>query len=180
MVSERPTARRGIHLEPGERLALGFQFHIANSRTEQAIREARAALRREYEDVRRTAPRPRSDRRADGGDAQSSSGWYGQPTEDRGRGRLLWRLSGRHDRPISSSNSKRLRSVTPGPGTRLFVRRRLVPPLARPARGPRDRFFEGGHARVRSREKHRGVDPLGQCNAARGILLATTAAFARQ
>ena len=32
-------ARRGVHLEPGERLALGFQFHIANSR-EQAIREA--------------------------------------------------------------------------------------------------------------------------------------------
>ena len=32
-------ARCGIHLEPGERLALGFQFHIANSR-EQAIREA--------------------------------------------------------------------------------------------------------------------------------------------
>ncbi len=32
-------ARRGIQLEPGERMALGFQFHIANSR-EQAIREA--------------------------------------------------------------------------------------------------------------------------------------------
>src|ERR1700749_746622 len=32
-------ARRGIHLEPGERLALGYQFHIANSR-EQAIKEA--------------------------------------------------------------------------------------------------------------------------------------------
>jgi hypothetical protein len=32
-------ARRGIHLEPGERLALGYQFHIASSR-EQAMREA--------------------------------------------------------------------------------------------------------------------------------------------
>src|SRR6185437_14314432 len=32
-------ARRGIKLELGERLALGYQFHIANSR-EQAIREA--------------------------------------------------------------------------------------------------------------------------------------------
>jgi alkanesulfonate monooxygenase SsuD/methylene tetrahydromethanopterin reductase-like flavin-dependent oxidoreductase (luciferase family) len=32
-------ARRGIQLEPGERLALGYQFHIANSR-EQAIKEA--------------------------------------------------------------------------------------------------------------------------------------------
>src|SRR6201996_1980073 len=32
-------ARRGIHLELGERLALGYQFHIASSR-EQAIREA--------------------------------------------------------------------------------------------------------------------------------------------
>jgi len=30
-------ARRGIHLELGERLALGYQFHIASSR-EQAIR----------------------------------------------------------------------------------------------------------------------------------------------
>jgi alkanesulfonate monooxygenase SsuD/methylene tetrahydromethanopterin reductase-like flavin-dependent oxidoreductase (luciferase family) len=32
-------ARRGVELELGERLALGYQFHIANSR-EQAIREA--------------------------------------------------------------------------------------------------------------------------------------------
>src|SRR5262249_61136845 len=32
-------ARRGIELELGERLALGYQFHIASSR-EQAIREA--------------------------------------------------------------------------------------------------------------------------------------------
>ena len=32
-------ARRGIKLELGERLALGYQFHIASSR-EQAIREA--------------------------------------------------------------------------------------------------------------------------------------------
>jgi alkanesulfonate monooxygenase SsuD/methylene tetrahydromethanopterin reductase-like flavin-dependent oxidoreductase (luciferase family) len=32
-------ARRGIHLEPGERLALGYQFHISSSR-EQAIKEA--------------------------------------------------------------------------------------------------------------------------------------------
>jgi hypothetical protein len=32
-------ARRGIRLELGERLALGFQFHIANSR-EDGMREA--------------------------------------------------------------------------------------------------------------------------------------------
>jgi len=32
-------ARRGVHLELGERLALGYQFHISSSR-EQAIREA--------------------------------------------------------------------------------------------------------------------------------------------
>jgi alkanesulfonate monooxygenase SsuD/methylene tetrahydromethanopterin reductase-like flavin-dependent oxidoreductase (luciferase family) len=32
-------ARRGVQLEPGERLALGFQFHISSSK-EQAIREA--------------------------------------------------------------------------------------------------------------------------------------------
>jgi len=31
-------ARRGVKLELGERLALGYQFHIAKSR-EQAIRE---------------------------------------------------------------------------------------------------------------------------------------------
>jgi hypothetical protein len=32
-------ARRGIHLELGERLALGYQFHVASSRA-QAMREA--------------------------------------------------------------------------------------------------------------------------------------------
>src|SRR5205807_8962257 len=32
-------ARRGVKLELGERLALGYQFHISSSR-EQAIREA--------------------------------------------------------------------------------------------------------------------------------------------
>jgi len=32
-------ARRGIKVELGERLALGYQFHIASSR-EQAMREA--------------------------------------------------------------------------------------------------------------------------------------------
>jgi alkanesulfonate monooxygenase SsuD/methylene tetrahydromethanopterin reductase-like flavin-dependent oxidoreductase (luciferase family) len=32
-------AKRGVKLELGERLAIGFQFHIANSR-EQAIKEA--------------------------------------------------------------------------------------------------------------------------------------------
>jgi hypothetical protein len=36
---QSPYARRGIKLELGERLALGYQFHIASSR-EQAIREA--------------------------------------------------------------------------------------------------------------------------------------------
>jgi alkanesulfonate monooxygenase SsuD/methylene tetrahydromethanopterin reductase-like flavin-dependent oxidoreductase (luciferase family) len=32
-------ARRGVHLEPGERMALGYQFHISSSK-EQAIKEA--------------------------------------------------------------------------------------------------------------------------------------------
>ena len=32
-------ARRGVHLQPGEKLALGYQFHIASSK-EQAIKEA--------------------------------------------------------------------------------------------------------------------------------------------
>src|SRR6202035_4227445 len=40
MIGFQPAyARRGIKLELGERLALGYQFHIASSR-EQAIREA--------------------------------------------------------------------------------------------------------------------------------------------
>ena len=40
MIGFQPAyARRGIKLEFGERLALGYQFHIA-SRREQAIREA--------------------------------------------------------------------------------------------------------------------------------------------
>ena len=38
-------ARRGIELELGERLALGYQFHIASSR-EQAIREAARITKR--------------------------------------------------------------------------------------------------------------------------------------
>jgi hypothetical protein len=38
-------ARRGIRLEPGERLALGYQFHIASSR-KQAIREAARITKR--------------------------------------------------------------------------------------------------------------------------------------
>jgi alkanesulfonate monooxygenase SsuD/methylene tetrahydromethanopterin reductase-like flavin-dependent oxidoreductase (luciferase family) len=60
-------ARRGIKLELGERLALGYQFHIAPSREDP---RGGAALRREHENVRRIAPRAGLDRRADRGDAR--------------------------------------------------------------------------------------------------------------
>ena len=66
-------ARRGIELELGERLSLGYQFHIAESR-EAAMRAAATALRREHEDVRRAAPGARADRRADRRDARSAAG----------------------------------------------------------------------------------------------------------
>jgi hypothetical protein len=64
MIGFRQAYKRcGISLELGERLVLGYQFHIAPSR-EQAIREAAPALRREHEDVRRIAPRAGLDRPA--------------------------------------------------------------------------------------------------------------------
>ena len=62
-------ARRGIKLELGERLALGYQFHIASSR-EQAIREAAP----HYEENMKMFGELRLvralDRRADRGDAR--------------------------------------------------------------------------------------------------------------
>ncbi len=46
MIGFQPAyARRGIKLELGERLALGYQFHIASS-SEQAIREAARITKR--------------------------------------------------------------------------------------------------------------------------------------
>src|SRR5262252_4697211 len=48
-------ARRGIKLELGERLALGYQFHISSSR-EQAMREAAPHYERNMKNVGRIAP----------------------------------------------------------------------------------------------------------------------------
>jgi alkanesulfonate monooxygenase SsuD/methylene tetrahydromethanopterin reductase-like flavin-dependent oxidoreductase (luciferase family) len=62
-------ARRGIRLELGERLALGYQFHIASSR-QQAIREAAPHYEENMKMFRRIAPRAGADRRADRGDAR--------------------------------------------------------------------------------------------------------------
>ena len=64
-------ARRGIHLELGERLALGYHFHIASSR-EQAIREAAP----HYEENMKMFGELRGaclDRRADRGDARPAA-----------------------------------------------------------------------------------------------------------
>ena len=70
-------ARRGIKLELGERLALGYQFHIASSR-EQAIREAAP----HYEENMKMFGELRLvralDRRADRGDARPPPGRHRQ------------------------------------------------------------------------------------------------------
>jgi hypothetical protein len=99
--------RRGIKLELGERLALGYQFHFASSR-EQAIREASPALRREHEDVRRIAPRAGTQRRADRGDARPAAGGDREIADNRryGESRRLpgWSAGGH------------LRAVEGGPG----------------------------------------------------------------
>ena len=62
-------ARRGVKLELGERLALGYQFHIASNR-EQAIREAAP----HYEENMKMFGELRlvrgADRRADRGDTR--------------------------------------------------------------------------------------------------------------
>ena len=54
-------ARRGIKLAIGEKLSLGYQFHIAES-NEAAMKKARRLLRREHEDVRRAPPGTRHHR----------------------------------------------------------------------------------------------------------------------
>ena len=93
-------ARRGIELELGERLSLGYQFFIAESR-EAAMRKAGKVLRREHEDVRRAAPGARDHRRADRRDARSAAGAQHQAAAHRGRGegrRLPGRHAGRHHR----------------------------------------------------------------------------------
>ena len=95
-------ARRGIKLELGERLALGYQFHIADEPRAGDPR-GRAALRREHEDVRRIAPGAGAHRRADRGDARSRAGRHRQTADDRGRGEG-GRLPRRHGRRTSSSS----------------------------------------------------------------------------
>ena len=71
-------ARRGIKLELGERLSLGFQFFIAR-KPRGGDPRGRQILRREHEDVRRTAPGARALRRADRGDARSQR-WPAPPS----------------------------------------------------------------------------------------------------
>ena len=93
-------ARRGIKLELGERLALGYQFHIAASPRAGDPR-GRPALRRKYENVWRVAAGARPDRRADCGDARSPAGRFDQTAAHRGRGerrRFPGWPAGRHRR----------------------------------------------------------------------------------
>ncbi len=96
-------ARRGVKLELGERLALGFQFHIAKSR-EAGDPRGGAALRREHEDVRRIAPGARAltdEQIAAMRDPKLAATDQTAAHRGRGEGR---RLPGRHARPTSSSS----------------------------------------------------------------------------
>ena len=86
----------------GERLALGFQFYLADS-LEAGMREAAQVLRREHEDVRRVASGARADRRADRDHASSEAGGDGEAAADRGCGegrRLPDRHAGQHHRAV--------------------------------------------------------------------------------
>ena len=78
-------AKMGKHIELGERLCFGFHFYIGDSK-EDGITRARQILRREHEDVRRTAAGARDDRRADRDHARSEARADGEAAADRGRG----------------------------------------------------------------------------------------------
>ncbi len=95
-------ARRGVKLELGERLALGYQFHIASSR-EQAIREAAP----HYEENMKMFGELRLvralTRRADRGDARPRARRRDQIAAHRGCGEGR-RLPRRHGRRTSSSS----------------------------------------------------------------------------
>ena len=89
-------AKQGKHIELGERLCFGFHFYMADSKAD-GIRRGGEILRREHEDVRRAAPGPRDDRRADRDHARSEARAGGEAAADRGRGerrRLPDRLAG--------------------------------------------------------------------------------------
>ena len=94
-------AKQGKHIELGERLCFGFHFYMADSK--RRWHPARGeVLRGEHEDVRRAAPGPRDDRRADRDHARSEACAGGEAAADRGRGerrRLPDRLGGRDHRP---------------------------------------------------------------------------------
>jgi hypothetical protein len=76
--------RRGIELELGERLALGYQFHIASSR-EQAICEAAPHYEENMKMFGEFAPRAGIERRADCGDAGPAAHRHREFADDRGR-----------------------------------------------------------------------------------------------
>ena len=105
-------ARRGIQLELGR--APGARLPVPHL-VEQGAGDprGRAALRREHEDVRRTAPGAGADRRADRGDARSGAGRHGQPADDRGRGEGR-RLPGRHARADIIEQLKAVEKRFPG------------------------------------------------------------------
>ena len=92
-------ARRGIRLELGEWLTLGYQFHIASS-PEQAIREAASHYEENMKMVRRIAPRAGLDPRADHGDARPAAGRHREIADDRGCGEGGRFLAGRPEEII--------------------------------------------------------------------------------
>ena len=146
-------ARRGIKLELGERLALGYQFHIASSR-EQAIREAAP----HYEENMKMFGELRLvralDRRADRGDARPAAGRHGQIADDRGRGegrRLPRRPAGGHHRAAEGGREALSR---PRPG---HLRHPARHPARRPARRPRPLREGGDPGLPRHQDRRRGA-----------------------
>ena len=86
--------------QAGERLALGYQFCIAESR-EAGIAQGRQLLRREHEDVRRAPAGARHHRPADRRHARSPARAQHETAAHRGcgeGGRLSGRHAGRHHR----------------------------------------------------------------------------------
>ena len=152
-------ARRGVKLELGERLALGYQFHIALEPRAGDPR-GRPALRREHEDVRRVAPGAGADRRADCSDARPEAGRHGQTADDRGcgeGGRLPGGPTGGYHRAAEGGREALSR---PRPRD---LRDPARHPARRPARRPRP-FCQGRDTGLpRHQARRRGaVDPRDQ------------------
>src|SRR5437868_11930657 len=142
--------RRRTGLELGERLALGYEFHIAPSR-EQAIREAAP----HYEENMKMFGELRLVRALTSRSPRCAiRGWPAPPTpDDRGRGKG-WRLpgppAGGHHRGFEGGREALSRSRP------RHLRNPARHPARRPARKPRP-LREGGDPGLRHQDRRRGA-----------------------